>query len=354
MKEHKAIKGRGASKNPPNRFDKITIEINEAFEEEGVMSVGPHTQFYEDKSKTIITYNKSPDVRFDASINIYRGCEHGCIYCYARPTHEYLGLSIGLDFESKIFVKKDAPGLLAQELSAKKWEPQILGISGVTDAYQPVERSLQLTRQCLQVLKEFRNPVTIITKNFLITRDIDILSSLAKHQAVSVCISICTLDNELVAKLEPRTSRPEKRLKAIRMLSEAGIPVGVLVAPVIPGLTDHEIPEILRRAAGEGAHFASYTLIRLPYGVKKLFVEWLEKQFPHRAGKILSRISSIRGGKLNESQFHERMGGRGEFAEQIRQLFRAACNKYHLSLQAPSLSTKAYRRTRVTQLNLFD
>ena len=226
----------------------------------------PPTEYLPDTSRSIIAQNDSPDVGFEVSINPYRGCEHGCIYCYARPTHEYLGFSAGLDFETKIMVKHDAPELLRKALSSPRWRPRVLGLSGVTDAYQPVERRLELTRRCLAVLAEFRQAVGIITKNRLVTRDIDVLGELARHNAAGVFVSITSLDDELVGRLEPRTTRPAGRLKAIAALAEAGIPVGVMVAPIIPGLTEHEMPAILKAAAEAGARNAGYTIVRLADG----------------------------------------------------------------------------------------
>src|SRR5262245_27700364 len=234
------IRGRGAGGNPANRFEGLLYAPDPELDPSD--SPAPTTHFFRDTSRSIIAYNDSPDVGFSASINPYRGCEHGCIYCYARPTHEYLGFSVGLDFESKIMVKEDASALLRRELMSPRWQPQTLAISGVTDCYQPIERRLQLTRRCLEVLLEFRNPVGIVTKNQLVTRDIDVLGELAKLDAAVVYVSVTTLDAELVGKMEPRTSRPAARLEAIAALAQAGIPVGVMVAPIIPGLNDHEIP----------------------------------------------------------------------------------------------------------------
>src|SRR5437899_154980 len=252
----KPLPSRGAGSNPPNRFEKLRLERDADWDPE--QDPLPRTQFLKDATSRIITYNDSPDVGFEASINPYRGCEHGCIYCYARPFHEYLGFSSGLDFESKIMVKEDAPKLLRHELSSPKWKPQMIAISGVTDCYQPVERKLKLTRGCLEVLAEFRNPVGIVTKNCLITRDTAVLSELAKYQAAQVFISLTTLDPELRKVMEPRTSPPAARLAAIRDLSQAGVPVGVLLAPMIPGLTDHEIPALVAAAAKAGARTAGY------------------------------------------------------------------------------------------------
>src|SRR6185436_4215658 len=248
------VKGRGASINPANRFEEIHLERDIDWNPEE--DPAPRTQFFRDQSATIINYNDSPDIGFDASINPYRGCEHGCIYCYARPTHEYLGFSAGLDFESRIMVKERAPELLRRELSSPKWKPQVIALSGVTDCYQPIERKLKLTRGCLEVLAEFRNPVGIVTKNHLVTRDLDLLQELARHNAAAVCISLTSLDTELRRVMEPRTSPPAARLAAIRALSQAGIPVGALIAPVIPGLTDHEVPALVEAAAKAGARSA--------------------------------------------------------------------------------------------------
>jgi DNA repair photolyase len=344
----KPLPSRGAGGNPPNRFEKLHVETDDDYDAD--QDPLPRTQFLKDNTSTIITYNDSPDVGFQASINPYRGCEHGCIYCYARPFHEYLGFSAGLDFETKIMVKEDAPKLLHQELSSPKWQPKVIGISGVTDCYQPVERRLKLTRGCLEVLARFRNPVAIITKNQLVTRDIDLLSQLATSNAVAVFLSVTTLDPELRRIMEPRTSPPAARLAALRTLSQSGIRVGVLVAPVIPGLTDHEIPAILAAAAEHGAKSASYVNLRLPYAVAPLFEEWLVQHFPDRKEKVLNRIRSLRSGKLNDPRFGTRMTGEGLFAEQISQLFEVARRKAGLDEHGPDLSTSAFRRPARPQL----
>jgi DNA repair photolyase len=316
---------------------------------------GTETVYLRDVSRSIITRNDSPDIGFDASVNPYRGCSHGCIYCYARPTHEYLGLSAGLDFESKILVKEDAPELLRKQLSSPRWKPQVLSISGVTDCYQPVEKKLQITRRCLEVLAEFRNPVAIVTKNHLVTRDIDLLSELAQHHAAVVAISLTTLDDDLRRVMEPRTSRPIRRLAAIEALARAGIPVGVMTAPVIPGLNDHELPNLISAAAEAGARFAAYTPVRLPYAVRPLFEDWLTRQFPERKEKVLNRIRSMRGGKLNDARFGSRMRGEGVFADQISQLFDISCRRAGLEgKRFPRLSTAAFRRPGKIQVGLFD
>lgn len=341
---------RGAGENPPNRFEKIQLEPDADWNPDD--DVLPRTQFFKDHSQTVIARNDSPDIGFEASLNPYRGCEHGCIYCYARPTHEYLGFSSGLDFESKIMVKKDAPERLRKELSSPKWRPQVIVMSGVTDCYQPVERKLKLTRRCLEVLLDFRNPVGIITKNFLVTRDIDVLGELAKYQCASVCLSVTTLDNDLRKVMEPRTSPPQARLAAIRKLAEAKIPVSVNVAPVIPGLTDHEMPAILQAAREAGATSAGFTVVRLPYANAPLFEKWLETHFPDRKEKVLNRIKAMRGGKLYNSQWGTRMRGEGIFAEQIEQMFEVARRKAGFTERFKGLSTSSFRRVEGAQLSL--
>jgi DNA repair photolyase len=345
------IQGRGASVNPANRFAALHLEPDPE-ERPGDEVPALTTKYYRDSTCTIIAHNDSPDVGFESSINPYRGCEHGCIYCYARPTHEYLGFSAGLDFESRIMVKEEAPELLAKELSAPRWKPQVLIMSGVTDPYQPIERRLQLTRRCLEVLARFRNPVAIITKNQLVTRDTDLLGELAAHQAAAVNISVTSLDPKLQRVLEPRASTPRARLEAIARLRTAGIPVGVMVAPVIPGLTDHELPAILQAAAEAGAQFAGYIVVRLPYAVAPLFERWLEEHFPDRKEKVLGRIRHLRGGeRLNDPRFKSRMRGEGIFAEQISALFEVGCRRAGLG-QRPGLSATAFRRPN-EQVSLF-
>ena len=342
---------RGAVENPPNRFEKIHLEPDADWNpEDGVLT---RTQFFKDHSKTVIARNDSPDISFESSLNPYRGCEHGCSYCYARPTHEFLGFSAGLDFESKIMVKEDAPELLRAELMSPKWRPQVIFMSGVTDCYQPVERKLKLTRRCLEVLAEFRNPVFIITKNRLVTRDIDLLSELARHRTAAVWLSITTLDTELRKVMEPRTAPPAARLAAIRELAQAGIPTGVNVAPVIPGLTDHEMPAILQAAADAGATAAGFALVRLPYAVAPLFEKWLATHFPDRKEKVLNRLRSLRGGKLNDSRWGTRLSGEGIFADQMEQMFEVARRKAGIRNYGNELSTAAFRRPSGAQLPLF-
>jgi DNA repair photolyase len=353
---YEPIHGRGASWSPANRFEKLHLDVTDLDVVDPVAAAEDRparaTQFFRDATKTIIVHNESPDVGFECSVNPYRGCEHGCIYCYARPTHEYLGFSAGLDFESKIMVKMDAPELLEAELSSPHWKPQIIAMSGVTDPYQPVERRLEITRRCLQVLAKFRNPVAIITKNRLVTRDADVLAELASHNAAAVNISITSLQPELQCVLEPRTSSPNARLEAVAQLRDAGVPVGVMVAPVIPGLTDHEVPSILEACGKAGAQFAGYTVVRLPYAVAPLFEHWLEEHFPDRKEKVLGRIRHLRGGeRLNNSRWHARMTGDGIFAEQIASLFEVGCRRAGIG-DRPKLSTAAFRRAQ-EQLSLF-
>lgn len=275
--------------------------------------------------------------------------------CYARPTHEYLGLSAGLDFESKVLVKEDAPGLLRKQLASPRWEPKVLSMSGVTDCYQPVEKKLGITRGCLEVLAEFRNPVVVVTKNHLVTRDIDLLSDLAGHGAAAVAVSLTTLDDDLRRIMEPRTSRPVRRLAAIRKLAEAGIPVWVMTAPVIPGLNDHELPNLLSAAAEAGATFAGYVPVRLPGAVAPLFEDWLERHFPDRKEKVLNRIRSMRGGRLNDPEFGSRMKGGGVYAEHVSRLFSVACRRAGIERgRFPKLSTASFRRDGGAQPGLFD
>ncbi|MEN9573540.1 MAG: hypothetical protein RL514_1395 [Verrucomicrobiota bacterium] len=345
------VTSRGALAQPTNRFVGTSLERDEEFDDSEVPL--PRTQFLPDHSLTAIAYNDSPDIGFRASLNPYRGCEHGCIYCYARPTHEYLGFSSGLDFETRIMVKERAPELLRAELASSKWQPQTIAMSGVTDCYQPVERKLELTRRCLAVLAEFRNPVGIVTKNRLVTRDIDLLQELARHNAIVVFISLTTLDTELRRVMEPRTSPPAARLATITELAHAGIPVGVLTAPMIPGLNDHELPQLLGAAADAGARFAGYVTLRLPYQNKTLFEQWLTEHFPMRKDKVLAGIRSVRDGDLNNTEFGTRMRGSGQRADQIEKLFEVGCRKAGLNRTELQLSTAAFRRPGGVQMELI-
>ena len=346
------LHGRGAVSSPPNRFERFRYERDpEADPDE---EIGPKTVLMRDSTRTAMAHNDSPDVGFSYSVNPYRGCEHGCSYCYARPTHEYLGFSAGLDFETKILVKEDAPELLRKELSSPRWEPQTVAISGVTDAYQPIERKLRITRRCLEVFAEFRNPVAIVTKNELVARDADLLSELARYGAAAVFVSVTTLDAELARKLEPRASAPERRLAAIEALAKAGVPVGVLVAPVIPAITDHEMPRILEAVARAGASTAGYVVLRLPGAVADVFSAWLEEHFPDRKEKVLGRVRDLRGGVLYDPRWGIRQVGTGAIADEIGQLFTIARRKAGLSERSFELSAAAFRRPeRTPQLSLF-
>ncbi|MCC7376930.1 MAG: PA0069 family radical SAM protein [Verrucomicrobiales bacterium] len=344
---------RGTTLNPPGRFEVLDIEPDPDSDLDPAEAPPRKTQFLRDQSVGVISRNDSPDIPFKVSLNPYRGCEHGCAYCYARPTHEYLGYSAGLDFESRILVKERAPELLRDALSAPDWKPQWLALSGVTDPYQPVERKLGLTRRCLQVLAELRHPVGIVTKNALVTRDIDLLSELAKHGAVHVSISLTTLDPELRRVMEPRTSPPAARLSAIGKLAAAGVPTGVLTAPVIPGINDHELPNLLKAAREAGASYASYTLLRLPLGVKEIFVDWVSRHFPERRDKVMHQLEAMRGGQWNDPRFGTRFRGEGLMAQGISDLFRTVRRRLGLAESGPELSTTAFRRPGGTQLGLF-
>ena len=346
--EFRGIRGRGAASNPKNRFERIEVEPPdyENLDPEELEPEKPETLYLRDHARSIVTTNDSPDIGFDAGISPYRGCSHGCAYCFSRPNHEYLGFSAGLDFETKILVKENAPDLLRKKLSSPRWEPKPLAMSGSTDVYQPIEKKLRLTRRCLEVFVEFRNPVVIITKNHLVTRDIDLLSELARHDAVSVAVSLTTLDDDLRRVMEPRTSPPKRRLAAIEKLADSGVLVGVLTAPIILGLNDHELPNLLRSASGAGAKFAGYTPVRLPYAVAGIFENWLERHFPDRRDKVLNHIRELRGGRLNDPRFGSRMNGEGVYAEHLARLFEVSCRRAGISTgRSPALSTAAFRRS---------
>jgi len=351
MSEREPIRGRGASDNKANRFTVLYTDYD--LDEETGQKPSDKTRLIPDHTKEVLSTNNSPDIPFTYSLNPYRGCEHGCIYCYARPTHEFLGFSAGLDFESKIMVKYEAAKKLRKKLNSEKWQPEVVVMSGVTDPYQPVERRLRITRACLMVFEEFMNPVSIITKNHLVTRDLDLLKKMAEHRAVHVTLSVTTLDRDLARIMEPRTTQPGRRLEAIRTLSENGISVGVNVAPIIPGLTDHECVNILEAASEAGAKHAGYTIVRLPYSLKEMFAEWLEQHFPERKGKVLNRIRSMRNGELNESEFGKRFKGEGAFAEQIRNLFHIHTERLGFNQEPIALNTDDFRPGKGTQMSLF-
>lgn len=336
------LPGRGAASNPPNRFIPLNYEPWEEFDPNE--DPAPTTQFFHDESRSLLAENDSPDLPFTYSFNPYRGCEHGCIYCYARPTHEYLSFSPGIDFETKIMVKRRAAELLRQTFLSKKWQPQGIAFGSVTDCYQPAERRFQITRRCLEVCVEFRNPVGVVTKSAMVSRDADLLADLARDQAAGVYLSITTLDAELARRMEPRAATPTARLRALRELTDAGVPVGVMFAPVIPGLNDHELNDVLTAAKQAGARAAYYTVVRLPFAIKDLFSEWLLLHYPERADKVLGRIRDVRGGKLNDPRFGVRMRGEGEWADVFSQHFRLARDRAGISCDMPPLSAAAFRR----------
>src|SRR5262245_12757456 len=333
------MRPRGSRSNPPNRFESLRY-VPSAAERAAETERNPETRLLSDPSRTIVATNQSPDVGFDASVNPYRGCEHACAYCYARPSHEYLGFSAGLDFETRILVKERAPELLRQRLAAKSWKPQVVALSGVTDPYQPAERRLELTRRCLAVLAEFRNPVTVVTKSFLVTRDADLLGELASAHAASVLLSITTLDPELQRRMEPYAAPPSKRLAAVERLAAAGVPGGVTVAPVVPGLTDHESPRILEAAAAAGARFAGRVVLRLPHGVAELFESWLALHYPERKDKVMARIRAVRGGKAYDARYGVRQRGTGLWADEMAGLFDLARRRAGLAERGPTLAVQ--------------
>ena len=341
-------KGRGAATNPGSRFESLDVEYDSPHKDLPVLT----TELFRDATKSVISRNDSPDLNFNATFNPYRGCEHGCAYCYARPTHEYLGLSAGLDFESKLFVKEDAPELLKKTFSASNWKPQLVMMSGVTDCYQPIERHLRLTRESLKVFADFLNPVDIVTKSELVTRDIDILKTMSSPDVASVTMSVTSLDPALANKLEPRASSPKRRLKAIEELRKGGVRVGVILGPVIPGLNDHEIFDILQATSDAGAITATYILLRLPHGVKLLFSEWLAAHYPNRKDRVLNQVKDTREGVLYEPSYGTRMRGIGEFADQIERMFYIAQKRFGLDRSLTPLRTDLFRVPR-QQMSLF-
>ena len=336
--------GRGTTANPANRYEPLHVTaLDDAADPAAEPSDAP-TLFFRDVSRSVLAENSSPDVGFRFSLNPYRGCEHGCTYCYARPSHEYLGFSAGLDFERKIMVKDDAPDLLRAALASRRWEPQVVALSGNTDCYQPIERRLQLTRRCLEVFLDFRNPVSAISKSALVARDADLFAALAEHSAAHVLCSVTTLDPELARRLEPRAAAPERRLEAMAKLAAAGVPVGVMVAPIIPGLNDAEIPRILAAAADAGARSAGWVLLRLAKPLDTLFEGWLGEHYPDRKARILNHVRETRDGRLSDSTFGRRMRGSGPYAQQIASLFAVAARKHGLDRSLPPLSAAAFRR----------
>jgi DNA repair photolyase len=349
-------KARGAKSNPKPRFDRLEREaVDDGWTPEEEPPTAPGTTIHIDKTKSVITRNTSPDIGFDRSINPYRGCAHGCVYCFARPTHAYLDLSPGLDFETQLFVKPDAPRLLESELRKPGYRPAVIAIGTNTDPYQPIEREHRIMRGCLEVLAAFNHPVSITTKSFLVTRDIDILGPMAAKGLAAVAVSVTTLDRDLHRKLEPRAATPAKRLDAIRLLAASGIPTTVMAAPVIPRINDHELEDILAAAKEAGAQNAACILLRLPYEVKDLFAEWLEAHFPDRAEHVLSLVAQQRNGKLYDATFGTRHTGTGAHAELLAQRFRIAQKKLGLGGVRFKLDASQFRAPAVPgdQLSLL-
>ncbi|MEL6591463.1 MAG: PA0069 family radical SAM protein [Bacteroidota bacterium] len=353
-KYQEPIKGRGAQINPANPYLKqeYDTEAKDGLDEPRVPDT--KTEFFYEHPKKIINKVSSPDVPFEYSINPYQGCEHGCIYCYARNAHTYWGFSAGLDFERKIVVKENAPELLVKALENKRWEVKPIMFSGNTDCYQPIERKLQITRRCLEVMLRYHHPVSLITKNSLILRDLDLLQELAKEDLVHVAITITTLNEELRRAMEPRTASAKKRLEVVEKLSKAGIPVGVMLGPVIPGLNNHEIPNLVEASANAGAVSAGYTFVRLNGQIGEIFEHWIHQHFPDRAQKVLSQIKASHAGKLNDSEYGRRMRGEGEIAKSVSQLFKIAKRRFLVDRKMPPYNLKAFRRPGDGQLRLFD
>ncbi|MFI0845596.1 PA0069 family radical SAM protein [Mesorhizobium sp. IMUNJ 23232] len=348
-------RGRGAGVNPSGRFEPVSRHV---FDDgwESLEELPPFkTEVQVERPRTIITRNNSPDISFDRSINPYRGCEHGCVYCFARPTHSYMGLSPGLDFESKLFAKPDAAKLLEKELSKEGYEPRTIAIGTNTDPYQPIEKKYRIMREVLEVLEAYGHPVGIVTKSALVTRDIDILARMAERGLAKVALSVTSLDRMLARTMEPRASTPTKRLEALRMLSDAGIPVSVMVAPIVPGLNDHEIERILDSAANVGAREAGYVILRLPLEVSPIFKDWLLRHYPDRYRHVMSLIRSMRDGKDYDSEWGKRMKGSGPYAWQIGRRFEIAAKKLGLNEERRRLRTDLFKGTgkKVEQLMLL-
>jgi DNA repair photolyase len=336
-------RGRGARINPPTRFDRTSAEfIDDGWDSLAEIPV-LKTEIFTETPKTIITRNDSPDISFDRSINPYRGCEHGCVYCYARPSHAYMGLSPGRDFESKIFVKPNAAALLREELTAPNYQPRTIALGANTDCYQPIERTHRITRGVLETLLEFKHPVGIVTKSALVLRDLDLLKELADQGLTKVALSITTLDGKLARGMEPRASTPMKRLAALEILAKAGIPTVVMMGPVIPGLNDSEIESILKAARNSGAREAGYTMLRLPHELKEIFKDWLSKEHPDRAARVMSLVRDVRSGKESDPNFGTRMVGSGAYAWQIGRRFQLAAQKLGLNATRLKLRTDLFQ-----------
>lgn len=341
----KLLKGKGAQINVANKFLKHALSFDEieGLDEE-YLTERPKTEVFHENPKKIISSNKSPDLGLYASINPYQGCEHGCVYCYARNSHEYWGFSAGLDFETKIIIKPDAPKLLENELLKASYRPKVIMLSGNTDCYQPLEKKYEITRDLLKVFLKYRNPVGIITKNALVTRDIDIIEQLAELNLVHVIFSITSQNEELRRVLEPRTASASKKFAAMELLHSKHIPVGVMTAPIIPGLNHHEIPSLLQRASEAGASYVGYTVVRLNGQIGKIFRDWLDKTFPDRADKVWNQIQELHGGKVNDTEFGRRMVGEGKIAEIIRNLFEVSERKYFKGRSFTPLDFTQFRK----------
>ena len=338
------IRGRGALSNASGRFEAFTREtFDDGWTSDDAPAPKLRTTLTAEAARTIITRNDSPDIGFDRSINSYRGCEHGCVYCFARPTHAYLGLSPGIDFESRLVFKPEAARLLEKELSKPGYQPRFIAMGTNTDPYQPIERRLQITREVLKVLQRFHHPVGITTKNALVARDADILGEMAAEGLAAVSVSITTLDRSLARSMEPRASTPGRRFEAVRALTQAGVPTMVGFSPVIPGLNDHELEAVLERAAEAGAVCARYVVLRLPLEIKDLFREWLEAEQPARARRVMSLVRQMRGGKDYDPEWTKRMRGEGPVADLIRTRFKAALRRYGLDRPFPALDVSKFR-----------
>ena len=337
-------RGRGAVGNPAGRFEVRTLDpFDDGWGSGEPLQDAPVTEVREEFARTILSKNTSPDIPFDVSLNAYRGCEHGCIYCFARPTHSYLDLSPGLDFETKLFAKPNAAELLRSALRKRRYKPTPIALGTNTDPYQPIERRYALTRKILEVLEEFRHPATIVTKSALVLRDIDLLQSMARAGRVHVYLSVTTLDRSLARTMEPRAGTPERRMEALAELGRAGIPCGVLAAPMIPALNDHELENILTAARDNGVGQAAYILLRLPHEVAPLFEEWLHAHYPAKAAHVLSLMRQMRGGQLYRAEWGRRMRGTGPFAELLRRRFETTCRRLKLNRERPKLDCDAFR-----------
>lgn len=353
------VTGRGAQTAPSNRFETIhrEEELSQIASDDEYLEQRkkPKTEYLTETSRSIIAENESPDIPFRYSLNPYRGCTHGCAYCFARNSHEYLGFSAGLDFETKILIKPDAPALFHEWLARDQYVPDVIAMSGVTDCYQPIEKEYRLTRGCLEIAATCRQPMAIVTKNRLVTRDLDLLVEMSKTNTISVAISITSLDQSLTKMMEPRTSSPVARLEAIRELSSAGVPVHLMAAPMIPGLNDDELPAILKAGAEAGAKTASYLMLRLPLTVKPVFVDWLHATYPAKAQRVISRIQSVRDGWMNSANWGERMKGTGPIAEQLQQTFKLFTRKLGLDQKFGPLEIRYFQppKPKRGQLKLF-